>query len=72
MPRAATDFRNHAFDTNRVKAAGKDMGGKVYPKLYAIENLIRIVVHTVLTVQLGNNWWSLTADPALQKTCQSV
>jgi len=43
------------------------MGGKVYPKLYAIENLIRIVVHTVLTVQLGNNWWSLTADPALQK-----
>ena len=24
------------------------MGSKVYPKLYAIENLIRIVVHTLL------------------------
>lgn len=43
------------------------MGGKVYPKLYSIENLIRIVVHSVLTAQMGKNWWTLAADPGLQK-----
>lgn len=67
MPKPATDFRGYAFDTKRVRTAGKDLGEKVYPKLYSIENLIRIVVHSVLTVQLGKNWWILTADSTLQK-----
>lgn len=67
MPKAAADFRTYAFDVNRVKAAGKDVGGKVYPKLYAIENLVRIIVHSVLTVQIGQQWWTVAADPALQK-----
>lgn len=67
MPRSASDFRSHVFDSNKVDAAGKDVGGKVYWKLYAIENLIRVVVHSVLTAQLGKDWWTTAADPTLQK-----
>ena len=66
MPKAASDFRNFAFDSKRISTSGKDVGAKVYPKLYAIENLIRVVVHSVLTAQLGQNWWTLAAGPQLQ------
>ena len=67
MPKPVTDFRNHPYDAKRVTASGKDLGAKVYPKLFAIENLVRIVVHSVLTAQLGSNWWALAAGPDLQK-----
>ena len=67
MPKAATDFRSHAFDANKVSLSGKDVGKKVYWKLYAIENLIRVIVHSVLTAQLGTNWWDIVADPKLKK-----
>lgn len=61
------DFRNYAFDRTRVDASGKDVGRKVYWKMYAIENLIRVLVHSVLTVQAGTNWWADAVDPGIQK-----
>ncbi len=64
---AATDFRAHVFDGARVDAAGRDIGRRVYWKLYAIENLVRVVVHSVLTAQAGSNWWSIAVDPGLRK-----
>lgn len=67
MAKTAADFRVHPFDTKKVETTGKDLGGKVYWKLYAIENLIRIVVHSVLTAQLGQGWWAIAAGPDLQK-----
>src|SRR5258708_16796458 len=67
MPKAVADFRNFAFDSSRIGASGRDVGAKVYSKLYAIENLIRVVVHSVLTAQLGQNWWIIAADPNLQR-----
>lgn len=68
MPKArAADFRGVAFDVARVDAAGKDVGRHVYWKLYAIENLVRVVVTSVLTAMVGPNWWNLTVDPSLQK-----
>lgn len=72
MPKAASDFRNHAFTTKSVHVAGKEVGAKVYPKLYAIENLIRVVVHSVLMAQLGKDWWSLAADPKLRKNVEKL
>jgi hypothetical protein len=67
MPKAAADFRSHPFDVDRVDVAGKDVGRKVYWKLYAIENLMRIIIHSVLTVQIGKDWWNVVADPDLKK-----
>src|SRR5437773_11020828 len=60
------DFRSHAFAAARVDSAGKDVGRKVYWRLYAIENLIRIVIHSVLTAQIGPNWWAIAAAPDIQ------
>ena len=67
MPKTATDFRVHPFDAKKVDSSGKNVGSKVYWKLYAIENLIRIMVHSVLTAQLGQNWWTVVAHPNRQK-----
>jgi len=67
MPKTVSDFRVHAFDTKKVDTTGKDLGNKVYWKLYAIENMIRVVVHSVLTVQIGKDWWEKAATPDLKK-----
>ena len=61
MPRVR-DFRQFAFRPDRVDRCGRNIGTKVYWKLYAIENTIRIVLHSVLSVQVNPNWWSLAVD----------
>ena len=70
MPRTA-DFRNYAFDSGRVDSSGKDVGRRVYWKLYAVENLIRVIVHSVLTAQVGPNWWNVAVDPGIQGQVRS-
>jgi hypothetical protein len=65
MP-AVGDFRNYALDSSKIDASGKDVGRKVYWKLYAIENLVRIVVHSVLTAQVAPNWWTVAVDPGIR------
>jgi hypothetical protein len=67
MAKTVPDFRAHPFDAKKVDHAGKDLGKAVYWKLYAIENLVRIIVHSILTAQLGKNWWTVAASPGLQK-----
>lgn len=67
MPAKVKDFRAHAFDVKNVRASGKDVGARVYPQLYTIENLMRVVVHSVLTAQLGSSWWNIAAEPDLKK-----
>lgn len=64
MP-AVKDFRSYAaFDVARLDASGKDVGKKVYWKLYAMENLLRVIVHSVLHTQVGKNWWTQVVDPS--------
>lgn len=62
-----SDFRTYAFDRARVDAAGRNIGSRVYWKLYAIENLLRVLVHSVLTAQAGANWWTVTVEPKLRR-----
>lgn len=66
MP-ATRDFRAYAFDAARVKTAGKTVGRESFPKLYAIENMLRVVIHSVLTVQVGTDWWDKTVDETRRK-----
>ena len=48
------------------------MGRAVYWRLYAIENVIRVLVHSVLTAQVGPDWWPKCVDSDLQaKTSRS-
>ncbi len=62
------DFRNSSFRLDRIDRCGRYVGSKLYWKLYAIENTIRIVVNSVLTLQLGANWWTVAVDPDVVRT----
>src|SRR5207245_6824364 len=66
MP-AAVDFRTRAFNADNVDASGKSIGRKVYWKLYASENLVRIIIHSVLSAQIGANWWDVAVDAGIKK-----
>jgi hypothetical protein len=63
---ATNDFRTYPFHPDRLNAAGKNVGQKVYWKLYAIENLVRVLAHSVLTAQVGPNWWDVAVDRDIQ------
>lgn len=61
------DFRNYSYSSARVETCGRRVGSKLYWKLYAIENTIRIVIHSVLTAQISANWWTVAVDPGVVK-----
>ena len=60
------DFRRRAFSAANVNAAGRNVGREVYWKLYAVENLVRVVIHSVLAAQIGPDWWTLSVNQHLQ------
>ncbi len=67
MP-TGSDFRSAgAFDLAGVDSSGRNVGRTVYWKLYAIENVIRVIIHSVLSMQIGADWWRLAVGPSLQK-----
>jgi hypothetical protein len=59
------DYRKYSFLPNRIDRCGRDIGSKLYWKLYAVENTIRIVVHSVLSAQIGTNWWISAVDQTI-------
>lgn len=62
------DFRHTSvFSLDRIDRCGSSVGRIVYPKLYALENLFRILVHSILSVQIGPGWWSIAVDSRIQK-----
>ncbi len=66
------DFRNYSFKPARIDRCGRNIGSRVYWKLYAIENTIRVVIHSVLSVQspFGPNWWGGAVDQRIQAKAQ--
>ncbi|WKZ41259.1 MAG: hypothetical protein QY328_04305 [Anaerolineales bacterium] len=66
----AVDFRTLPFGINKVSISGKYIGKSAYWRLYAIENLFRILVHSVLSVQITSNWWEVVIDKDKNKQVQ--
>jgi len=64
------DFRTLPFHASKIDSSGKDIANKVYWKLYAIENLVRVVIHSVLMAQIGAGWWHIAADNTIRKGAQ--
>jgi|ERR1700722_7782475 len=69
MPRVR-DFRQFAFQPNRIVRCGRNVGAEVYWKLYAIENTIRIVLHSILSAQIHSNWWPVAVDQRIVGNAQ--
>lgn len=66
------DYRTNPYSLDYVLDSGKYMGDIVYWKVYAIENIVRIVICSVLEVQIGPNWWSVVSNRYIRKHVQSV
>jgi len=66
----ATDFRLRPFDSTRVEASGKFVGRSVYWKLYYIENAFRVIINSVLSVQIGPDWWDTAVDEKIRKDAE--
>jgi len=71
MPRLR-DFRNYSYQASRIDRCGRDIGSKRYWKLYAIENTIRVIIHSVLNVQIGIQWWDNAVGPTIKGRARDV
>jgi hypothetical protein len=47
------------------------VGGHVYWKLYFIENIFRVIINSVLSVQIGPDWWLTAVDPKIQARAEN-
>lgn len=61
MPRVV-DYRIIPFQVSKVGDSGRYVGRTAYWKLYAIENLVRVMINSILPDQLGSDWWSTVAS----------
>jgi hypothetical protein len=64
------DFRNYSFQASRVDRCAKNVGGELYWKLYALENTVRIVINSVLVIQIGQQWWTTAVAPPVRDEAQ--
>lgn len=67
MPRVGDFRRTSTLAVDKVEMGGKYVGKKTYWRLYAIENLYRILIHSVLLAEFGTNWWATVTSKKKQK-----
>jgi hypothetical protein len=71
MPQVIIDFKKRQqFIPENVLESGIYIGKKIYWKLYAIENFYRIIIHSILSVQVDPEWWPVVTPPRIQKKAQ--
>lgn len=68
MP-SVRDFRTASqFNIDTVSVSGRYIGRITYWKLYVIENLYRVILHSILSVQLPPpDWWLSAANIDIQR-----
>src|SRR4051812_49407970 len=66
------DFRSTSFNLDRIDRCGRYVASKLYWKLYSVENTLRVVINSVLTLQVGGNWWSVAVDPDVVRQASRV
>ncbi|HXN72500.1 MAG TPA: hypothetical protein VN861_08095 [Candidatus Acidoferrales bacterium] len=64
------DFRKFAFLPRRVDRCGRNVGSKVYWKLYSIENAVRVIINSVLSKQISQQWWTEAVSPNVVNKAQ--
>lgn len=71
MPRVR-DFRLYSVvATENIDKSGRNVGKVVYWKLYAIENIYRILVHSILSsLVYPENWW-VSIDQDIQRKAET-
>lgn len=68
-----TDFRRYAaYQRKRVSDTGKSVGRDSYWRLFAAENTLRILLNSVLLVEVGPDWWTQTVAPPMQARASRI
>ncbi len=61
------DFRLALFSPENLNKSAVYLGRQTYSKLYAIENIFRVIVHSVLSVQISSkSWWETAVDETMR------
>lgn len=60
------DFRLTRFDSAKLQKSGQYIGEHTYWKLYAIENIFRIVINSVLTPEIPVGWWDVAVSKPIK------
>jgi hypothetical protein len=66
------DYRNFNWNTALLIRYGKTLGKDHYWKVYVLENIIRVIIHSVLAIQVGPDWWDRVVDPRICGTAASI
>lgn len=66
------DFRDVSFAQPLVVRCGRFLGHNTYWKLYAIENYLRVIMHSVLSAQIPSPWWDNAVDIKLKTKAEVV
>jgi hypothetical protein len=66
------DYRNFPYDEKTLLSYGKILGRQYYWKMYASENLLRLIIHSILSVQIKGEWWKQAVDPDIIKEATKV
>src|SRR6266478_5917909 len=66
------DFREFSFAQPLVERCGRFLGHSTYWKLYAIENYLRVIVHSVLSAQVPSPWWNNAVGGTLRERVEVV
>lgn len=48
------------------------MGRSIYWKLYFVENVLRIIINSVLSVEIRPDWWEVAVDGKIKKTVKGI
>jgi len=66
------DYRNFNWNTGVLTTYGKTLGKDYYWKIYVSENTIRVMIHSVLAIQVGPDWWDKVVDPGIRGTATRI
>lgn len=64
------DYRTLPLSVSSIADCARFTGERPYWRLYVTENVLRVIVHSVLTEQYGQNWWSFAVGKKADETVQ--
>jgi hypothetical protein len=68
-----SDFRlAHDFDVDGVSKNGRFIGRSIYWKLYFVENVLRVIINSVLSAQISPDWWEVAVGKKIKDKVEWV
>ncbi len=72
MPRIVDFRKKPQFVIENVSNNGIYLGKRIYWKLYAVENFYRVIIHSILSVEINSDWWSIATPPPIQRKAEKL